>query len=324
MSPTRSTPLANQHSIEPIKPSHAHPHPTVAVVGAGRMGLAIAGELARRGCTVRAYDVTEFARARADAMLRGLVAEHVDCGRLAEREAAALLRRVSVAPSLADALRGATLAVESVPEDAAVKVGTFARLGAACRAAGDAAEALLLGSCTLGVPLESLAAAAAPPLAAHVLGVRFFHPVWFIDEVELTGSPLSEAPAAAAATMLRALGLVVRFHTPGGERRLLSVEQANAYYDSVRERVAAERGRGEAAGDDDADVAAADGASGDPSPTCSVCMAAPRNAMTAPCGHWETCAGCARRILESSLQPLCVVCRAPIERIVMCNVSLWA
>ncbi len=42
--------------------------------------------------------------------------------------------------------------------------------------------------------------------------------------------------------------------------------------------------------------------------SCIVCMAAERNVMFSPCGHFDTCATCAKSLT------VCPACRAPIDK----------
>ena len=66
----------------------------VAVVGCGRMGCAMAGELARRGCRVTMYDHTDFTRSRAKQVLQATLREHVSNGLLLAHETHAIMGRV--------------------------------------------------------------------------------------------------------------------------------------------------------------------------------------------------------------------------------------
>jgi hypothetical protein len=54
--------------------------------------------------------------------------------------------------------------------------------------------------------------------------------------------------------------------------------------------------------------------------TCVVCLAAPKNSAVLPCKHVATCEECTKKILASSRQPQCPVCRT---RIVDCMYGLF-
>lgn len=75
---------------------------TVAVIGCGRMGCDIVGELLRRGCHVRVYDVTPFTRQRAMQTILATLHKHVEVSSLQPRtpfEQASAPRALSTAPA---------------------------------------------------------------------------------------------------------------------------------------------------------------------------------------------------------------------------------
>lgn len=98
----------------------------VAIVGAGSIGVAWAIVLARAGHAVRVFDVDEVRRAAVDGEVRERVGELVEHGLL--DDPAGLAARITVCPSLAEAVAGAEHVQECVVESEPVKRELFARL----------------------------------------------------------------------------------------------------------------------------------------------------------------------------------------------------
>ena len=113
----------------------------IAVIGAGRMGTAIAAQLALGGsaaggvpAVVRMWDHSDFTRGRAKNILEALLREAVEAELLTPALEAAAAARVSVAPTLDAACGGADLVLEAAIDDVGVKTGLFKRMGAASSA----------------------------------------------------------------------------------------------------------------------------------------------------------------------------------------------
>lgn len=100
--------------------------PTIALIGVGLIGRAWANVFARAGSDVRIWD-PEPAALKAAPGLIGRSLEDVARHGLAKDPAAAA-RRVTVAASLQDAVKGAELVIESGPERQEVKREVFAAL----------------------------------------------------------------------------------------------------------------------------------------------------------------------------------------------------
>lgn len=100
---------------------------TVAVLGAGTMGAYIAYRLARSGRTVRVLDHAPGAFDRARLRQQEWAKDIPDA---AAREAT--LERIQFTASLEQAIRGAELVIESLPENLDLKRRTFAQLDQLC------------------------------------------------------------------------------------------------------------------------------------------------------------------------------------------------
>ena len=171
----------------------------VAVLGAGRMGSAIAAEYAAAGHVVRI--TTSPATSARTALNR--VAEH-----LAQLSPGA--PDLDWCPSTAVAAAGADLVVESLPELAALKAAELA-------AAQEATPGAILASNTSSLTLAALGASLADP--SRLLGAHYLNPPLAFRVVELVQGPATD-PAASErmAAILRSIGkvpILVRRDLPG-------------------------------------------------------------------------------------------------------------
>jgi 3-hydroxyacyl-CoA dehydrogenase len=168
----------------------------IAIVGAGLMGLGIAQVAAAAGVCVRLVGRDAAASEAGHARLAAQLSRQVDRGRLALGEAQALLARVL--PVYDDGeLADCGLAIESVPEQRALKAAVLQRLQAALP------EHALIATNTSGLPVSGLAAALSRP--ERFVGLHFFSPVERMKLVEVVrGAQTSEA------TLNAALAFVVR------------------------------------------------------------------------------------------------------------------
>ncbi|WP_045320405.1 3-hydroxyacyl-CoA dehydrogenase [Limimaricola cinnabarinus] len=117
---------------------------TVAIVGAGLVGLGWALVFARAGYVVRAYDPSEEVRGRIMSQAEDSLADLREVGLLNDPQAA--LSRLSVHDTLAGAVEGAFYVQESVFETVEVKTAVSLELDAVIGAG------TLVGSSSSGIP----------------------------------------------------------------------------------------------------------------------------------------------------------------------------
>ncbi|MFV0375011.1 3-hydroxyacyl-CoA dehydrogenase family protein [Microbacterium sp.] len=148
-----------------------------AVIGGGYMGGGIAQVFALAGHDVRISDVSaDAARDARERLIREAAAFAADD--LFPPDADAVIaERLSAADSIADAVAGAAVIEEAVPEVPDVKLPTLREIGAT--AEPDA----LIGSNTSTIAIGVLAEAVARP--ERFLGIHFSNPAPFIPGVEL-------------------------------------------------------------------------------------------------------------------------------------------
>ena len=176
----------------------------VAVLGAGLMGSAIAAEYAAGGHSVR---VTTSPSTTATAAMER-VAAHLD--QLQRRVAEPLVVEVEWAATTAEAVAGADLVVESLPEVAELKTAELA-------AAQAVVPGAILASNTSSLSLDALGAGLADP--SRLIGTHYLNPPLAFRVLELVQGPATEPAVTERTTaILRALGkepVLVRRDVPG-------------------------------------------------------------------------------------------------------------
>jgi 3-hydroxybutyryl-CoA dehydrogenase len=134
----------------------------------------------------------------------------VKLGKLAESDAAAAGERLTVSTELAASCRGASLFIETVSEQLALKRAVVAE-----------AQAVLAADAVIATNTSALSVteiATAVPCADRVIGMHFFNPVHKMKLVELVmGLDTSEATIARARRYAQAIGKtsILVNETPG-------------------------------------------------------------------------------------------------------------
>lgn len=227
----------------------------VVIAGFGTAGVAIAGEMLRRGCTVHVFEALPFVRNCARVRLARDIREHVDKGLLLEEDVDFLMSRFSVKATLAEALMGSRFVIEAIRENAEDKRAFYVELTSLCSSIGVSPGSMLLGTNSLNISMKDITEGLQEEWAARVIGLRVLFPSWFIDEVEFTmgyqwcaytGPPTSRVsqytsqPAYNEAEMLmRSLGFrLVRFV---GTRRCIDTDDLSAYELRQRRQCIADR-----------------------------------------------------------------------------------
>ncbi|QNN57795.1 3-hydroxyacyl-CoA dehydrogenase [Diaphorobacter ruginosibacter] len=107
-----------------------HARPTIAIVGAGSIGVAFAIVFARTGHPVRLFDPDAAARERAGATFASRLEDLASEGLQDRVRIAAILPLLTVCPQLAEAVGTADLVIECAPERVEIKRALFAELDA--------------------------------------------------------------------------------------------------------------------------------------------------------------------------------------------------
>jgi 3-hydroxybutyryl-CoA dehydrogenase len=171
---------------------------TVAVIGAGTMGLGVAECFAAAGIEVSLTDATPELTRRAKDRLVARARGHSEAG-LISTEAADRAEAVEAADDIAAAVRDAELVFEAVPEDLGLKDGILT----ACSDAAPA-EAVIVSN-TSSFPMDELARFVEDP--ERFLGTHWFNPPEWTPGVEVIPAAATD-PGVVERVMgfLRAIG----------------------------------------------------------------------------------------------------------------------
>jgi 3-hydroxybutyryl-CoA dehydrogenase len=182
----------------------------VVIAGAGLMGTGIAHAFASSGFATVLVDTNSAALERARNEIADILRIGVKLGKHAESDAVAAGERLTVSTELAASCRDATLFVETVSEQLAVKKAVIAE-----------AQPVLAADAVIATNTSALSVteiATAVPCADRVIGMHFFNPVHKMKLVELVmGLDTSEATIARARDYAKAIGKtsILVNETPG-------------------------------------------------------------------------------------------------------------
>jgi 3-hydroxybutyryl-CoA dehydrogenase len=182
----------------------------VVIAGAGLMGTGIAHAFASSGFATVLVDSNSAALERARNEIAGILGTGVKLGKLAESDAAAAGERLTMSTELAASCRDASLFVETVSEQLAVKKAVVAE-----------AQPVLAADAVIATNTSALSVteiATAVPHAERVIGMHFFNPVHKMKLVELVmGLDTSETTIARARDYAHAIGKtsILVNETPG-------------------------------------------------------------------------------------------------------------
>jgi 3-hydroxybutyryl-CoA dehydrogenase len=163
----------------------------VAVLGAGTMGHGIAQVCAMAGCEVRLRDVKDEFVAKGLAAIEGNLAKGVAKGKIQPQAKDAALARLRGTTSLAEAVQGADLVIEAIPERLDLKRSTFQEVE------GLAPQHAVLATNTSSLSIASIAQAMR--YRERLVGMHFFNPVHLMALVEVVRGPETRADITDAA-----------------------------------------------------------------------------------------------------------------------------
>lgn len=171
----------------------------VAVIGAGTMGRGIAQVAAMAGHEAVLSDVDERQLEGAMEAIKAALDKGVSLGKVEAAAREAALVRLSTATGLRDAVEGAQLVVEAVPESMALKRRVLAEIEAA------APEEAILATNTSSLSVTEMGADLRR--RGRFLGLHFFNPVHIMALVEVVRAKETEASTVEEAlTFVHGLG----------------------------------------------------------------------------------------------------------------------
>ena len=195
---------------------------SVAVVGAGTMGAGIAQVCAQTGWKTRLYDAFPEGLTKGVAAIEAFWDKGIERGKTTSDQKAEWLGNLRAVNDLAEAVEGADLVIEAVPESMQLKQDIFAELERL------APSHAMLATNTSGLPISEIAQSTGCP--ERVIGMHFFNPVPLMSLLELVRhDTVSEETIAAAQSIGSAMGkttIVVR-DVPGFATSRLGVVLGN-------------------------------------------------------------------------------------------------
>lgn len=179
-----------------------------ALIGLGTMGPGIAARLARGGLDVTAYDVSEAAIERSKGMLATIDGVLDRLGVAVPEKGAGTIRFTT---SLEEAVAGAELVIENVPENIDIKADVYRAIDPLIR------PSVIVASDTSGIPITKLQAFISNP--SRMAGMHWSNPPHIIPMIEVIGGTQT-APETVAVIreLIRGIGLlpvVVKKDVPG-------------------------------------------------------------------------------------------------------------
>ena len=157
----------------------------VAVLGAGTMGHGIAQVCAMAGCRTRLFDVAPAQVEAGLAKLRANLEAGVARGKVEASSRDAALAQLSGSSELAEAVEGADLVIEAVPEKLELKRELFAKVAAVVSANA------VLGTNTSSLSIADIALGLPNP--GRVIGLHFFNPVHIMKLLEIVVAASTDA-----------------------------------------------------------------------------------------------------------------------------------
>ncbi len=193
----------------------------ITVVGSGTMGPGIAATLARAGATVRLYDISDEAIARAEAAY-GIVSgvlEAVDSPLVAGGS-------VSFGVDLDAALADTELVIEAVPEKLELKQRVLADIEARV------GEGVIIATNTSGIPITTMAETMTVP--GRFIGMHWSNPPHLIPMIEVI-----PGKATDGALVEKLVDIVKAFnYTPVLEKEIPGFVENRVLYAILRECMA--------------------------------------------------------------------------------------
>ncbi len=178
----------------------------VCVIGLGTMGHGIAQTFAMAGCAVTGFDDVKAAGDSVHDRVRQNLRDFVGAELFPADQVDAVLKRIVVCQSEADAVRDAQFVTEAVREELVAKQELFERLEARV------ADGTILASNSSTFPISQSGARLKRPERAVI--THWFNPPHIVPTVEVVGSPqTNEATIQATLELLRRSGkLAIRIN----------------------------------------------------------------------------------------------------------------
>jgi len=177
---------------------------------------------------------TEQSEPHADRRVR--VLHQVASGYLLKSDVEELIGRITLAHSLQEALEKSQVVIESVFEDLQLKKDLFNQMGEILKQRCVPADQMLLCSNTMNLSLADFTEDVCKEYRGCCIGMRFLHPVWFIDEVELADCDYTRRTTVNGAELLLKQLFFQPFFYDNCYRRKLTLQEISTYQSRQRLR----------------------------------------------------------------------------------------
>lgn len=176
------------------------PFETIGIVGAGTMGAQIALQCAVYGYPVHLYSRSSETLQQAEQKHAQELEQRLTKQLITVGEKESILDRIHFTTSMPEAVGGADLVIENVPEKLEVKRAVFAQMDQIC------SEHTILATDSSSIRVSMLEDVT--QRQAQVLNMHFYYPVWQIPMVELMGgAATSDGTMTRARNFVESLGM---------------------------------------------------------------------------------------------------------------------
>ena len=195
---------------------------TVAVIGAGTMGAGIAQVCAQTGWETRLYDAFSEGLQKGMDSIHSFWDKGIARGKTTEQQKSEWSANLSSHEEMSEAVSGAALVIEAVPEVMGLKQSIFQQLEQM------APRYAVLATNTSGLQIGEIASATGCP--ERVIGMHFFNPVPLMSLLELVRhESCSDDTVAFAQSIGSSMGkeTILVSDVPGSATSRLGVELGN-------------------------------------------------------------------------------------------------
>ncbi|GFO03795.1 fatty acid oxidation complex subunit alpha [Plakobranchus ocellatus] len=285
----------------------------IAVVGAGMMGIKIAGELAYHGHRVKIHDSNLSSLNKVHEVLNYDLKQLRAEGLISQAQ---FLGQVFCMSLLEEAVKDAELIIEAVIEDLEVKKELFHYIAQNCKS--DA----VIASNTMCLDINDINSKTAHK--ERTLGLRFLFPVYYIPEVEICPAKVTTTGVIERVRrMVEKMGKTLFFRS-GQQPLVLSEQQREDRKIARQKEMLLTSGIGEYRertvpglrhkGNEDVEkMHKEEGViPSDLDRDCAICMERVRDCLLQPCHHMVTCFPCGQMLQDR--RDACPICRKNIEQ----------
>ncbi|CAL1533879.1 unnamed protein product [Lymnaea stagnalis] len=288
----------------------------IAVIGAGQMGVKIAGEFAYHGHRVKIYDSKVETLNKVYTVLEDDKKQLYLDGLLPQKH---FLGQVFCMSHLEETVKDAEFIFEVATENLEIKQDLFERISHCCK------EDAVIASNTMQIDISQINERALNQ--ERTLAVRFLFPVYYIPEVEICPAKQTDGQVIEKVRkMIERMGKTLFFRS-GQQPLILNEQQREDRKKARQEEILNSSGVGtyldrsipalHHIGNDSVQKFQNEASAIIPSDLdrdCAICMDRLRDCLFTPCHHMVTCYQCGKTLQDR--HDACPICRMDIKEIV--------